>query len=149
MSLTYGTNRLTTLRATFLLFLCTVVCKWVSADVRCSYCFFFLFYSLLFFSTFSFYVFATLTVLYLFLGASLVCGNNLKRTADLVLWFPHRTAVCTHPWHGHLYNLIYSIENVVKPYCCIKKKNLKNWPISSVVAHVHLDCCWFLPGMLG
>ena len=55
-----------------------------------------LFYSLLSFSTFSFYVFVTLTVL--FLGASLVCVNNLKRTADLVLWFPNRTAVCTHPW---------------------------------------------------
>ena len=35
-----------------------------------------------FFSTFSFYVFVTLTVL--FLGASLVCVNN-QRTADLVL----------------------------------------------------------------
>ena len=44
---------------------------------------FFLFYSLSSFSTFSFYVFVTLTVL--FLGASLVCVNNLKRTADLVL----------------------------------------------------------------
>ena len=44
---------------------------------------FFLFYSLLSFSTFSFYVFVPLTVL--FLGASLVCVNDLKRTADLVL----------------------------------------------------------------
>ena len=42
----------------------------------------FLFYSLSFFSTFSFYVFVTLTVLFLFLGASIVCVNNLYRTAD-------------------------------------------------------------------
>ena len=42
--------------------------------------------------------------LFLFLGASIVCVNNLKRTADLVLWFPDRTSVCTHPWL--LYNLI-------------------------------------------
>ena len=42
--------------------------------------FFFLFYSLSSFSTFSFYVFVTLTVL--FLGASLVYVNNLRRTAD-------------------------------------------------------------------
>ena len=52
----------------------------------------FSFYSLLSFSTFSFYVFVTLTVL--LLGASLVCVYNLKRTADLVLWFPDRTSVC-------------------------------------------------------
>ena len=45
----------------------------------------FLFYSLSSFSIFAFYVFATLTVLFLFLGASIVCVNNLKGTADLVL----------------------------------------------------------------
>ena len=44
---------------------------------------FFLFYSRSPFSTFSFYVFVTLTVF--FLGASLVCVNNLKRRANLVL----------------------------------------------------------------
>ena len=33
------------------------------------------------------------------MGASLVCVDNLNRTADLVLWFPDKTAVCTHPWH--------------------------------------------------
>ena len=27
-------------------------------------------------------------------------------TADLVLWFPDRTSVCTHPWPGRIYNLI-------------------------------------------
>ena len=32
-----------------------------------------------------------------FLGACLVCVNNLKRTVDLVLRFPDRTSVCTHP----------------------------------------------------
>jgi len=62
----------------------------------------FLFYSLLSFSTFSFYMFVTLT--FFFLGASLVCVNYLKRTADLVLWFPDKTAVSKHPWC--LYNLI-------------------------------------------
>ena len=34
--------------------------------------------------TAAFHVFVTLTVLFLFLGASIVCVNNLKRTADLV-----------------------------------------------------------------
>ena len=33
---------------------------------------------------FSFYVFLTLTVVFLFLGASIVCVNNLKMTTDLV-----------------------------------------------------------------
>ena len=33
----------------------------------------------------SFYVFVTLTVLFHFFGASIVCVYNLKRTADLVL----------------------------------------------------------------
>ena len=41
----------------------------------------------------------TLTALLLFLGTSIVCVNNLMRTADLVLWFPDITSVCTHPWH--------------------------------------------------
>ena len=53
---------------------------------------------------FSFYVFGTLTVLFLFLGATIVCVNNVKRTADLVLWFPDKTTVCTYHWR--LYNLI-------------------------------------------
>jgi len=44
--------------------------------------------------------------LFLFLGASLLCVNNLKRTVNLILWFPDRTSVCTHPWGGHLYNFI-------------------------------------------
>ena len=34
-----------------------------------------------------------------FLGASIVCVNNLERVVDLVLWFPNKTSVCTHPWH--------------------------------------------------
>ena len=33
----------------------------------------------------------TLTVLFLFLGASMVCVNKLKRTEDLILGFPDRT----------------------------------------------------------
>jgi len=45
----------------------------------------FLFYSPSSFSTFSFYVFVNLTVLFSFLGASLVYVNNLKRAADLIL----------------------------------------------------------------
>ena len=39
--------------------------------------FFFLFTHYRPFSTFSFYVFVTLTVLFLFLGASIACVNNL------------------------------------------------------------------------
>ena len=42
---------------------------------------FFFFYSRSSFSTF--YLFVTLTIV--FMGASLVCVNDLKRTADLVL----------------------------------------------------------------
>ena len=62
-----------------------------------------IFYSLSSFSSFSFYMFVTLTVLFLFLGASIVCGyNNLKRTADLFLWFPDKTSVCTPHWHSVL-----------------------------------------------
>ena len=37
--------------------------------------------------------------LFLFLGTSMDCVKNLKRTADFVLWFPDKTSVCTHPWH--------------------------------------------------
>ena len=40
-------------------------------------------------STFSFCIFVSLTVLFFFLGASIVCvHNNLKRTADLILLIP-------------------------------------------------------------
>ena len=45
----------------------------------------FLFYSLSSLSCFSFCVFVTLDSLFLFLSASLVCFNNLKRTADGVV----------------------------------------------------------------
>ena len=38
----------------------------------------------------------TLTALLLFLGTSIVCVNNLMRTADLVLQFSHRTSFCIH-----------------------------------------------------
>ena len=34
-----------------------------------------------------------------FMGASIVCVNNLMRPADLVLWFPDKTSICIHPWH--------------------------------------------------
>ena len=46
-----------------------------------------------------FLCFVILRVLFLFLGASIVCVNNLKRAADLVLWFLDNTSVCTHSWH--------------------------------------------------
>ena len=58
-------------------------------------------YSLSPFSAFSFCMFATLTVLFLFLSASIVCFHNSQmRTAYLVLWFPDKTLVCTHPWQN-------------------------------------------------
>ena len=41
------------------------------------------------FLSFSFYVYHSDSP-YLFLGASIVCVNNLTRTADLILWFPDR-----------------------------------------------------------
>ena len=61
----------------------------------------FLFYLPSCFSPFSFCVVATLSFLFLFFGASIVCVNKLKRAADLVLLFPDtdKTSVCTHPWH--------------------------------------------------
>ena len=74
-------------------------CKWVSAAVRCSCsagttqgtAALFLFYSLSTFSDFSF-MFVFLTVLFLFLGASFVCVNNLKRhpRKDCQEWQTHK-----------------------------------------------------------
>ena len=59
----------------------------------------FLFYSLSSFLLCSFCVFVIQIVWFLFLRASTVCVNNLKRAAaDLVLWFPDKISVCTHPW---------------------------------------------------
>ena len=67
--------------------------------------------------------------LFLFLGASIVWVNNLKRTADLVLWFPDRTSVCTHPWHSvlkPLLNLILHLRwNTCTVLCSSKTSNLK------------------------
>ena len=48
----------------------------------------FSFYSLLYFCTFSFYVFVTLTVPISFFGASLVCVNNLKEESRFSLLIP-------------------------------------------------------------
>jgi len=103
--LSHSTNSLVTSRATLILFSCTVVLQMgISCCAMLILCqnyigelqlFSFSSLSISSFSPFSFYVFVTLTVL--FLGASLVCVNNLKRTADLVSWFPDRTAVCNTP----------------------------------------------------
>ena len=54
--------------------------NWQHITVRCC----FLFYSLSSFST-CLFMFVTLTVLFLFLGASIVCVNNLWRTADCLV----------------------------------------------------------------
>ena len=92
-------------------------------------CSFFLFYSLSSFSTFSFYVFVTLVVL--FLGASLVCVNNLKRTADLVLWIPDST------WHS-LYNLI-----VLKVWLNLTNLNMfqgQRWVVLSTGGNLSERC---------
>ena len=74
--------------------------------------FFFLFYSLLSFSSFSFYGLSLLIVLVLFLGTSIVCINNLKWTVSrfslVIPWF-----VCTYPWHQ---NDLTVFTCVVKPY---------------------------------
>jgi len=61
---------------------------------------FFLFYSLLSFSTFSFYVFVTLDSHISSLGCLYILCQQSK--ADLVLWFPDKTSVCTYPWHSEL-----------------------------------------------
>ena len=52
----------------------------------------------------------SLTVL--FLGASIVCVNNLKMTADWVLWFPDsdKTSVCTHHWHQNMFVLTVQLN---------------------------------------
>jgi len=78
----------------------------------------FLYYSISSFPAFSFCVFVILTVLFLFFGASILHFGNLMRVADLVLWFPDRTSVCTHPWQQ---NDLLSVHTDVKPY----KKVLK------------------------
>ena len=102
----YGTNSLTTLRVTALFVLMPsgiengyqLLCDAHTVlDPHRGTAAFLFFYSVSSFSTFSFYVFFTLTVL--ILGV-----HNLKMKADLVFWFPDRTSVCTHPWR--LYNLI-------------------------------------------
>ena len=46
------------------------------------------FYSLSSFSAVSFFVLVILTVLFLFLGAAIVCVEILKRAADLVFVIP-------------------------------------------------------------
>jgi len=92
--LIYGTNSLVTLRATlvFVLLQSGIVNRYqllcnaqTVLELNRGTAALVLFYSLSFFSTFSFYIFIALTILLLFLGASLVCVNNLKRTADLAL----------------------------------------------------------------
>ena len=40
----------------------------------------------------------------LFFVASIICVNNLKRTADLVLW----TSICTLPWHQN-YLIVFMV----------------------------------------
>ena len=81
--------------------------KWVSAAVQCSYCArttymetaaLFLYYSLSSFSAFSFCVFVILTVLFLFLGASIVCVNNPRRTADCLVIPRQDICSCTILW---------------------------------------------------
>jgi len=52
--------------------------------------------------------------LFLLLGASIGCVNNLKSTADLVLWFPDRTSVCTHPWHQNDFIVFMVPSNLTK-----------------------------------
>ena len=52
------------------------------------------------FPLFLFMCLSLLTVLFLFLGASIVCvSNTIYRGQQIVLWFPDRTSVCKHPWH--------------------------------------------------
>jgi len=65
---------------------------------------FFLFFTS--FSTFSFYVFVTLTSLFLFLGASLVCVNNLKEDNRFSLLIPWQDICLYTPLAWSLYSLI-------------------------------------------
>jgi len=64
------------------------------------------------FPLFLFICLSLLTVPFLFLGASIVCVNNLKRTADLVLWFPDMTSVCTHPRHRKDLKVVMAISAI-------------------------------------
>ena len=100
VSSSYGTNSLTTLRATeiFILMHSGVVngyqllCNAHTVfEPHRGTAFFFLNH----YCRFPLFLFMclTLTVLFLFLGASIVCVNNLKMTANLALSFPGRTAV--------------------------------------------------------
>ena len=47
------------------------------------------------FPPFLFVCLSLLTVLFLSMGTSILCVNNLKRAADLVLWFPDKTSLYT------------------------------------------------------
>ena len=82
-------------------------------------------YSLSSFSAVSFSMFVILTVVFLFLGVSIVCVNNLKRTVDSVLWFPDKTSVCTQPWHQNDVIVFMVSLNLtkLKPYvlCTVKQ----------------------------
>ena len=69
----------------------------------------FLIYSLSSFSTCSFYVFVTLDSPILFLGTSIVCVNNLKRTADCLVIPRQDICVFTHLAPQRLNDLIVSI----------------------------------------
>ena len=75
------------------------------------------------FRIFFFFMFVTLTVLFLLLGASIVClYNYLKRAADhLVLWFPDRKNFCD-PAQRIFFLVINSVE-----YVCLFYAGIQSW----------------------
>ena len=100
---------------------------------------------LLLFSTLIFIClpFYTLKVLFLFLGACIVCFNNLKSTAYLVLWFPDKASVCTYPWHQN--DLTYSVHGFnFKSNCDWRNLHnempnyLNSWAYKKVIISVFL-----------
>ena len=105
MLVSHSTSYSVTSRTSFMLFSCTVsyIVSWhqqlqyanTVLEQHKGTVAFFLHFSLSSFSALTVCVFASLTVLLLFLGASIVCVNYLMRTSDLILGFHDGTSVCT------------------------------------------------------
>ena len=99
-------------------------------------------YSLSCISPFSFcmFMFVTLTVLFLILSSSIVCiHNNLKRKADLVLWFPDKTSVYTYPWHQNDLIVFIVLLNLTKLNCSYTVLELQLLMILLIV-----DCAYIV-----
>jgi len=95
----------------------------------------FLFYSLSSFPTFSFLCVCHSDSPISYLGCLYSLCVQFKDTADLVLWFPDRTFVCTHPRHQ---NDLIVFMVLLNPY---QTKNFVAW-LSLIALTVYLWLCF-------